>query len=315
MTAQNDALTQCLKATADPVRLHLLHILGRNSYGALELSYILGVKQNSLSHHLKLLSAVGLIESRREGNSLYYRRAVYEGPYPTLVTALINTLDSQVLTSQHEENMRMVQQERVLQSQEFFDKHAMDFKQQQELIASFDSYAEVAAALLLNKGQGHQHAVEIGPGTGEFLEVLSRNFDQVTAVDVSRDMLEQAKVHCQTHNLNNVTLIHGDQSQLQGLNQTVDAAVFNMVLHHVALPAQELAAAANLLKPKGVLLVTDLCRHDQDWARNSCGDLWLGFDPKELQQWAAQSGLEPIQTTYVGLRNGFQIQCQIFSKL
>lgn len=315
MTVQNNALTQCLKAAADPVRLHLLHILGLNSYGALELSYIIGLKQNSLSHHLKLLSAVGLIESRREGNSIFYRRAVYNGPFPDLVNALISTLDSEKLTAQHVDNMRMVQQERGLQSQEFFDKHASDFKQHQELIAGFDSYAEVSAALLLNKGQGYQHAIEIGPGTGDFLDVLSRNFNQVTAVDVSKDMLDQAVAHCKSNGFDNVTLIHGDQTKLIDLNQTVDAVVFNMVLHHVASPAQEVASAATLLKPGGVLLVTDLCRHDQDWARNSCGDLWLGFDPKELQQWAAQSGLEPIQTTYVGLRNGFQIQCQIFSKL
>ncbi len=315
MTTHIEPLAQCLKAVADPVRLHLLHILGLSSYGALELSYIVGVKQNSLSHHLKLLSAAGLIESKREGNSIYFRRAIYQGSYPELVSSLLSAADSHRLPALHLDNMRMVQQERVLQSQEFFDRHAADFKQQQELIASFDSYADVAASLLINKSLSTDHAIEIGPGTGEFLAVLSKTYRAVTSVDVSRDMLDRATDFCQKNQLNNVSLIHGDQSQLKHLSQAADAVVFNMVLHHVATPADELAQAANLLKTGGVLMVTELCSHDQDWARTSCGDLWLGFDPKELQHWAARCGLEPIQTTYVGLRNGFQIQCQIFSKL
>lgn len=315
MTSHIVPLAQCLKAVADPVRLHLLHILGLSSYGALELSYIVGVKQNSLSHHLKLLSGAGLIESKREGNSIYFRRAIYKGDYPELVSALLITADRHTLPELHLDNMRMVQQERVLQSQEFFDRHAADFKQQQELIASFDSYADVAASLLINKSQSTSHAIEIGPGTGEFLAVLSKAFGTVTSVDVSRDMLERATDFCQQNHLLNVTLLHGDQRQIQHLSHQADAVVFNMVLHHVATPADEIAQASKLLKAGGVLMVTELCSHDQDWARTSCGDLWLGFDPKELQHWAARCGLEPIQTTYVGLRNGFQIQCQIFSKL
>lgn len=314
MQTNVDQLAKLLKTAADPVRLNIIHLLGMSSYGALELSYILGLKQNSLSHHLKLLSQSGLIESRREGNSIYYRRAIYSGHSQVLVAEIVRQSDQIVLSHLQSQNMLMVKQERELQSKEFFSKNALRFKEQQELIADYESYGDVAQKLLTTRCEQFNHAIEIGSGTGEFLQHLSRSFNQVTAVDISKDMLDQAIHFCEQNNLNNVDLQLGDQSLLADNYSQSDAVVFNMVLHHVSNPADEIKKATNLLKTKGMLLVTELCSHDQDWARSSCGDLWLGFDEKELKQWAFNCGLLPVQTTHVGLRNGFQIQCQLFVK-
>ena len=87
-----------------------------------------------------------------------------------------------------------------------------------------------------------------------------------------------------------------------------------MVLHHFAEPADALCQLARLLKPGGSLLITELCRHDQDWAKQACGDLWLGFDQDELALWANAAGLIPSESLYLGLKNGFQIQLRHFAK-
>jgi ArsR family transcriptional regulator len=63
-----------------------------------------------------------------------------------------------------------------------------------------------------------------------------------------------------------------------------------------------------------VVLVTDLCRHDQGWARENCGDLWLGFDPQELGDWAQRAALSDIASVYLAQRNGFQIQVRLFGR-
>jgi len=309
-----DSLAKVLKATSDPVRLLIINILGLSSYGALELSYILGLKQNSLSHHLKLLSQIGIIESRREGNSIYYRRAIYSGEFQNLVEGIIAEADRFSLETSQSENILMIQQEREQQSKEFFSKNALRFKEQQELIADYESYSDVAHKMLTSRGKNFNHAIEVGPGSGEFLLKLAQTYHQVTAVDVSQDMLDQAELFCSQRKLINVELIHGDQSSLSNNHKGADAVVFNMVLHHVSNPATEIKKASELLRDQGLLLVTDLSSHDQDWVRQSCGDLWLGFDETELKQWAIACGLQPLQTTHVGLRNGFQIQCQLFTK-
>ena len=85
-----------------------------------------------------------------------------------------------------------------------------------------------------------------------------------------------------------------------------------MVLHHTPDPAHILQDLARHLAPGGVVLVTDLCQHDQAWARENCGDLWLGFDPQDLAAWARDAGLTDIASVYLAQRNGFQVQVRLF---
>ena len=85
-----------------------------------------------------------------------------------------------------------------------------------------------------------------------------------------------------------------------------------MVLHHTPSPASVLQNLAEALRPGGVLLVTDLCAHDQAWVREACGDLWLGFAPEDLADWAESAGLSEGASLYLALRNGFRVQLRAF---
>ena len=71
---------------------------------------------------------------------------------------------------------------------------------------------------------------------------------------------------------------------------------------------------AHLLRAGGSLVITDLCRHEQQWARDRCGDLWLGFEPRELTDWTVDAGLVEAESMFLGLRNGFQVQVRRFDK-
>jgi len=93
-----------------------------------------------------------------------------------------------------------------------------------------------------------------------------------------------------------------------------DCLVLNMVLHHFAAPAEALQQLAQRLKPGGSLLLSELGSHNQSWAREACGDLWLGFEQDDLARWAIGAGLTPSESLYVGLKNGFQIQIRHFAK-
>lgn len=93
-----------------------------------------------------------------------------------------------------------------------------------------------------------------------------------------------------------------------------DCVVLNMVLHHFSDPALALRQLAKRVKAGGSLLVTELCSHDQGWAREACGDLWLGFEQDDLARWANDAGLTHADSLYVGLRNGFQIQVRHFQR-
>jgi SAM-dependent methyltransferase len=93
-----------------------------------------------------------------------------------------------------------------------------------------------------------------------------------------------------------------------------DCISLNMVLHHNPTPGDIIAACAELLRSGGVLLITDLCAHDQEWVQKACGDLWLGLEPQELTRWAQSAGLEEGNSLYLAQRNGFRIQLRQFVK-
>jgi DNA-binding transcriptional ArsR family regulator len=68
---------QPFAALGEPTRLRIMQILPRQPicdqmYNVIELAEELGLTQPTVSHHLKILSEAGLIQCRRQCNSLYF---------------------------------------------------------------------------------------------------------------------------------------------------------------------------------------------------------------------------------------------------
>jgi ArsR family transcriptional regulator len=262
-----------------------------------------------MSHHLKILAQAGLVATRREGNTIFYRRAAAsDADNTTLQQALFARVDAMALDAGVAARLAEVQRERTVSSHAFFEEHATLFRQQQEQIADYDLYGPAVAALLDNLGlPGRQLALEIGPGNGQFLGELAQRFIAVLGLDNNQPMLAQAADYVSAHQLSNVTLRCGEIASLPA-DCKPDCVVLNMVLHHTPSPAEVIAAVGQLLPPEAILVVCELSHHQQSWVRESCGDIWLGFDPNELNGWLAHANLTSEHSQYLALRNGFQIQ-------
>ncbi len=312
---QSERLAALCKAGGDPLRLNVLRALANDSFGVLELAQIFAVGQSGMSHHLKVLAQAELVATRREGNAIFYRRALPDGLSlgGKLHAALLEEVDGLALPADMQARIGQVQQRRAATSQDFFLRVEEKFRAQQDLIAGLAQYRESLLALLdkLSFEPGAT-ALEVGPGDGEFLPELARRFAQVTALDNSPTMLELARQVCQRERLANVNLQLADA--LSTTDAQADCVVLNMVLHHFSDPAAALAQLSGRVKPGGSLLLTELCSHDQGWAREACGDLWLGFEQDDLLRWACAAGLAPGDSLYVGLRNGFQLQVRHFQR-
>lgn len=310
-----DELAALCKAGGDPLRLNVLRALSNDSFGVLELAQIFDIGQSGMSHHLKVLAQAGLVATRREGNAIFYRRALPASIRlgGKLHSALLDEVDELELPSAVLARINQVHSQRAAASQEFFARHADSFQAQQELIAGLGQYRDSVLALLDALGfAANASALEIGPGDGGFLPELAKRFSQVTALDNSQAMLDLARAQCERHALGNVKLQLADA--LNDVYSAADCVIMNMVLHHFATPAEALKQLATRVTPGGSLLITELCSHNQSWARQACGDLWLGFEQDDLAQWAIAAGLNPGESLYVGLRNGFQIQVRHFAK-
>lgn len=310
-----DELAALCKAGGDPLRLNVLRALANDSFGVLELAHIFDTGQSGMSHHLKVLSQARLVATRREGNAIFYRRAL---PRPdtlggALHAALLTEVDGLQLPAEAQARIEAVHAQRAEASRDFFARMADKFQAQQDLIAGLPQYQESLLALLDTMAFSPvATAIEIGPGDGGFLPELARRFTSVTAIDNSPAMLELACQRCEREQLNNVSLVLADA--LDNALLSADCVVLNMVLHHFAAPAEAMKYLADWVRPGGSLLITELCSHDQSWARTACGDLWLGFDQEELARWAVAAGLVPGESLYIGLRNGFQIQIRHFAR-
>jgi DNA-binding transcriptional ArsR family regulator len=305
------------KANADPLRLEILRLLAKDSYGVMEFCSILSIKQSSMSHHLKVLAMAGMVDSRREGNSIFYHRAP-RAKFPENQLAqenIFRNLDTVQIPQEIKNNIANVQRVRASSSQRFFAENASKFKEQQNLIASYDQYAKHVRELLVGTvGDRDNTALEIGPGEGTFLEELSPLFREITALDNSREMLRKTAEFVTCRQLSNVLLLEGDTYLALRKNLRVDCAICNMVLHHVASPAELFGHVFEFLGPKGNFFVTDLCSHDQSWVKEACGDLWLGFEPGDITRWAKAVHFHEGNSIHLALRNGFRIQVRHFYK-
>lgn len=323
LTSNNDPsqagipyLSALCKAAGDELRLQILRVLQRDAFGVLELAQMFGIRQPAMSHHLKVLAKAGLVVTRKEGTHIFYRRNINDGSELALLREQVFTqLDTCDLPSNVLTEVARIHEHRAATSKTFFGLNAEGFRQQQDLIASYSLYGDAVLELLEPERQkGATSVLEIGPGEGELLAALAPRFEEVIALDNAAAMLERAEALVGEKLCSNIRFILGETDSDAAAKISVDCTTLNMVLHHVATPADMLKDIYHLLKPGGSLIVTELCQHDQDWVRDTCGDLWLGFCPEELGIWAQETGFKAGESVYMAQRNGFKIQLRKFHK-
>ena len=75
-TEQAEQMAPLLKALADPVRLRLLSLVASHADGeacVCDLNDAFALSQPTISHHLKVLHEVGLLDRSKRGTWVYYR--------------------------------------------------------------------------------------------------------------------------------------------------------------------------------------------------------------------------------------------------
>ncbi len=306
-----------LKASADPLRMHILKVLEFESFGVLELSQILDCKQSGMSHHLKALAGAGLVTARREANWIYYQRAndpLMDG-LSKLQEAILDTMDHLALDAELEQRIDDVLRARTKNGEELFEINTDEFREIHGQISPYSVYGKGAADMLefcLDERGGS--VLEVGCGEGAFLAELSSRFDSVYALDLSPAMVERASVFVEKMNVDNVEVLVGDTKNAWLRDRQFDVVVMNMVLHHVSAPAMQIREVAELLRPGGRFFLCDLCSHNQRSARENCGDVWLGFDEDVISDWGERAGLAVGYRNILSQRNGLRVQLREFIK-
>lgn len=155
--------------------------------------------------------------------------------------------------------------------------------------------------------EGHETVLDIGCGLGRVTRALAGRAQSVLALDVSEEMLRQARDH--NDHLTNVSWLHGDGQTLAPVgDEAVDAAISFAVFQHLpdrSLTYGYVAEIGRVLRPGGwtaFQVSNDPSLHQRGsrrrdrkgGARSYHHPAWWGsyVEIDELTQVAAQSGLE-----------------------
>jgi ubiquinone/menaquinone biosynthesis C-methylase UbiE len=125
--------------------------------------------------------------------------------------------------------------------------------------------------------------LDVGTGTGFVAAGLAQRSSHVIAIDNSRAMLDVAGDNLAQLGISNVELREADLERLPLDDDSVDAAVANMVIHHAVDPAAMLAEMTRVVRPGGRVAITDAVEHSYEWMRTEQADIWLGFTPEQVE--------------------------------
>ncbi|HEX7024322.1 MAG TPA: metalloregulator ArsR/SmtB family transcription factor, partial [Gemmatimonadales bacterium] len=247
-----------LNALADPIRGRLLLALERQELTVREIQAALQLPQSTVSRHLKVLADLGLVVTRGEGTSNWYRMPAreLEGSARRLWHAVRDELAGSPAARHDAERLQRVLSERHLTSQRFFASTAGQWDRLRKEL--FGERAELLA--LLGLLDGEWTVGDFGCGTGTVTAALAPFVSRVIGVDESAAMLRSARQR--TRELRNVELRAGTLEEPPVGPAELDAALLILVLHHAADPGRILAAVRRTLKPGGRLLVVDMQPHD-----------------------------------------------------
>ena len=279
---QNDDVS-LLKTLADATRLRLVRLLRKEELNVQELSRILQVAQPSVSRHLAVLRAAGLVTDRREGTRVYYELQLPKHTRQTL-RAFIEDLGS---ATAHPDMERLdeVLGDRAREATDFADRSAACWDDVGKLLHQSSALLTAFADLAPRE----RRVADFGTGTGLLLPFLSKMADRVMAVDQSGEMLRRARRRCEQQALTNVSLVHKSLEELDPSDGTANAGLLHFVLHQVASPATVLQRLSRVLAADGRLVIVDRLPHQDREAERLFGSLWLGFSEHQMREWSEQA--------------------------
>lgn len=288
------------RVLAEPVRLRLLALAAEEELAIGELAALLGESQPNVSRHLTPLKQAGLVLVRKQGTRALARIAEGATADPVVADALASgrsLCEGDGSLHRIDEIVR----ERDRGNEEFFARPSSPHERStaaQTTSQATSAYIAALSHLLPSRAL----ALDVGTGDGSLLDVLAPSFERVIAVDRSSTQLERAQARVETFGFPNVQLLKAELGAPElraAVGVGADVVFASRVLHHAPRPVDVVRQLVALAKPGsrsahgavgGAVVVIDYARHDDESMRDEA-DVWLGFEPSELEKFARHAGL------------------------
>jgi ArsR family transcriptional regulator len=277
--------------------LRILRILEANDLRVQELVQVLGVAQPTVSRHLATLLRAHLVRRRREGAWTFYSLERNGGGLPAsgLGQALRDHLRETRPSPEELGRLERCLAARVERSREFYTGVASRWDSVRAGIEIADMHLHLLAGVLPRA----LDVVDAGTGTGAMLPVLASAARRLVGVDHSAEMLEEAARRVSVSRLQRTSLVRGDIAALPLADASADAICSALALHHAARPAAVVGEFARVARARGVVVVSDLVEHSEEWMRTELAHEWLGFPVDGVVRWFEEASLTHIEARHL----------------
>jgi ArsR family transcriptional regulator len=282
--------TRLMKALGDDNRLRLLNLLSREELAGSDLMEILNLGQSRVSTHLNLLKEVGLVSDRRAGRRSLY--SLVEGA-AMVEEVLVQCADSPEFAADLA-GLEALLARRREESRSYFDRVAAQFGEEMLPGRTWEGLCR-SLLKLLPRGR----YADLGIGDGLLTLMLAEVADEVTAVDLSAEMLSHLSSRASAKGFTNIRTVEGELDDLPLESERYDVVVLSQALHHAERPERALREAVRITAPGGKVLVIDLLAHSEDWVREKLQDRHQGFTESALRQLLERAGLEGVSVQRV----------------
>jgi ArsR family transcriptional regulator len=289
------ATLKSLRALSDPTRLRIVALLEREELSVAELQEVTRLGQSRISTHLGLLQDSELVQSRREGKRAFYKLNENAGATEReFIQLAIRGAKELPENTGDQINLKRVLARRREQAEVYFNQIAGRFDRVYGPGRSWQAFGHLLLRVL-----PALVVADLGAGEGLLSELLARRCKRVIAVDNSEKIVEFGKAKAKKNGLKNLEFRQGDLQNPPIEPGSVDLVILSQALHHAEVPAEAIAAAHNILKSGGQIMILDLLKHNFEKAHDLYGDRWPGFAESDLHHWLENAGFKKIEISVV----------------
>jgi len=280
-----DALSQCLKAAADPSRLRLLYLCNQGELTVTDLVRITGHSQPRTSRHLKILQDAGLLESFREQHFIFYR-INRQPPFNDILRTLIGSIDAADSTIEEDSRrLSVIREARAQLAESYVEDEVPEWLELHHYHGDEETFREHVTALL----EGHKvgRLLDVATGTGRMLGLVGPMAASGYGVDLSKKMVVVARDAIEKAGMTHLSVRQEDMYQMRFAANSFDTVTIDQVLYFADDPAALFQEATRVLKRGGKMLIVAFTQHERETAQQ----VSVSVDMKSILGWLVHEDL------------------------
>ena len=284
-----DALSQCLKAAADPSRLRLLFLCSQGELTVTDLVRITGYSQPRTSRHLKILQDAGLLESFREQHFIFYRVNRHP-PYNDILSTLLASIDAADSTIEEDSRrLSVIREARAQLAESYVEDEVPEWLELHRYHGDEQTFREHVTSLL----EGHKvgHLLDIATGTGRMLGLVGPMATSGYGVDLSKKMVVVARDAIEKAAMTHLSVRQEDMYQMRFAANTFDTVTIDQVLYFADDPAALFQEATRVLRRGGKMLIVAFTQHEGA----NVPQISVSVDMKSIMSWLVNEDLSVEQ--------------------